>query len=126
MVAQKYGISLSSSVSAIMGCRYPADCTHVEVHTVRGLSGHRDYNSTACPGTNVYSELIGLVSKLDQSRVPIFNPESFQIDPLPTDEVMNMTLKVTQPPVNQTLSVLKNIPKKSPKSPIVKIRLSYS
>ena len=43
--------------------------------TLRAVSGHRDVNSTACPGRNLYAELDGLASEAAAIGLPkLYNP----------------------------------------------------
>ena len=132
LFAEKYGITLTSQTTALNPCKYSLDCSHVETHPIIALSGHRDYNATACPGINIYTELTWLLSKLDQQRILRKNMETPHIDPYPADEILNKELKPQDNQRNQGnqgnpgITVLCTLVKKSPKSPIVKIKLSYS
>lgn len=121
-VAEKYGITLSADAIAISQCSGDG-CKEVKTHTTRSLVGHRDLDTTACPGKNIYSEIWGFVTRLNQIRTPIYNTETSRIDTLPADEVMNMTLYV---PSVQNLTPVRAIPAAIDTSPKIKIRLSYS
>ncbi len=125
-IAEKYGITLTSQAIALNSCKYTLDCTQLETHPINALSWHRDYNATACPGINIYTELPWLLSKLDQVRILRKNTETPHIDPFPTDEILSIELKPQDNPVNPSITVLSTLIQKSPKSPIVKIKLSYS
>ncbi len=126
-VAEKYGITLSSDVTAIIPCKSGGvECREVKTHITKALVGHRDLDATDCPWINIYSEIPWLISKLDAPRKLIPNPENPSIDPIPPDEIQNMELKPPDSTVNQDTTILSTLFKKSPKSPIVKIKLSYS
>ncbi|MDD2694089.1 MAG: N-acetylmuramoyl-L-alanine amidase [Candidatus Gracilibacteria bacterium] len=120
-VAEKYGITLSADAVAISQCSGDG-CKEVKTHTTRSLVGHRDLDTTACPGKNIYSEISGFIARGNQFRTPIYNTETSRIDPIPADEVMNMMLSV---PSVQTISPsLNHITTDT--SQKIRIRLSYS
>ncbi len=125
-VAEKYGITLSSQVIALNSCRYILDCSHVETRMITALAWHRDYNATACPGVNIYNEFTWLLSKLDHERTLRKNTEIPHIDPFPPDEILSMELKPGESVGSPAISVMSILIPKSLKSPIVKIKLSYS
>ncbi len=125
-IAEKYGITLTSQAIALNSCKYTLDCTQLETHPINALSWHRDYNATACPGINIYTELPWLLSKLDQVHILRKNTETPHIDPFPPDEVLSMELKPVEKQEDPGITVLSTLIQKSPKSPIVKIKLSYS
>ncbi len=96
MMASKYGITLSDSKKWIKKCD-TAGCYPLQVVTTKSLIGHQDVGITDCPGSGIYEYIPSFLNQLDRQYSPVFNPNSWVIEPLPADQQMNRTLKVTTP-----------------------------
>ncbi len=91
-LAKQYGITLSASVDGVE-CTTPS-CETLRKITTKWLIGHRDVRATDCPWGNVYPLLQRWIAKFDTSYAPVYNPESVNIESIPANRIMNLTLKV--------------------------------
>ena len=92
MMATKYGITLSDTKKWVIKCDTPS-CYPFQIVTTKSLIWHQDVGRTDCPGSDAYGRIPDIITRLDRRLDPVLNPISWIIDPLPIDQVMNMTLK---------------------------------
>lgn len=128
-LAEKYGIDLDAPAIGIKQCSGEG-CRTVQTHTTKSLIWHKDLDATACPGKNIYALIPTWRDALRIQTSLRYNPEPSFIDPIPSDEVMNLIQK--SPTISSVNPILNNIPdliaRPSPsiRSPIFQVRLSYS
>ncbi|NRH20438.1 hypothetical protein HOO68_00120 [Candidatus Gracilibacteria bacterium] len=92
MMATKYGITLSESKKGVIKCD-TSECYPFQVVTTKSLIGHQDVGRTDCPGSDIYQYIPDFISRLNREYSPVLNPIQGTIDPLPQNQVMNMSLK---------------------------------
>lgn len=92
MMAKKYGITLTDQKKWVIKCDTSL-CYPFEVVTTKSLIGHQDVGRTDCPGSDIYEHIPDFITRLNQEYTPVLNPIQWVIDPLPQNQVMNLTLK---------------------------------
>lgn len=100
MMAKKYGITLTDQKKWVIKCDTSL-CYPFEVVTTKSLIGHQDVGRTDCPGSDIYEHIPDFITRLNQEYTAVLNPIQWVIDPLPQNQVMNLTLKE-----NVTLPIL--------------------
>lgn len=133
-LAQKYGITLSANVDGVECIN--AACDTLKKNTTKSLIGHRDVRATDCPWENVYPLITKWLTEFDTVYAPVLNPESINIEPIPSYKIMNLTLRVDPIPapivIASSLSAMKppvlkvDIPKPIRYTgPKFRVKLSY-
>ena len=110
MMAKKYGITLTDQKKWVIKC--DTSCYPFEVVTTKSLIGHQDVGRTDCPGSDIYEHIPDFITRLNREYTPVLNPIQWVIDPLPGNQVMNLTLKedVTLPVLSPPVIIV-DIPK---------------
>ena len=110
MMAKKYGITLTDQKKWVIKC--DTSCYPFEVVTTKSLIGHQDVGRTDCPGSDIYEHISDFITRLNREYAPVLNPIQWVIDPLPENQVMNLTLKedVTLPVLSPPVIIV-DIPK---------------
>jgi hypothetical protein len=91
-LAQKYGITLAANVDGVECVN--SVCDTLKKVTTKSLIGHRDVRATDCPWENVYPLIEKWITQLDRSYAPVYNPENMNIETIPTNRIMNLTLRI--------------------------------
>lgn len=130
-LAQKYGITLSNNADGVE-CVNSA-CDTLKKITTKSLLGHRDVRATDCPWENVYPFIEKWITQFNTAYAPVYNTENLHIELIPSNLIMNLTLKPTPvSPVTAVLPLMKppvlrvNIPKPITYiGPKFRVKLSY-
>jgi hypothetical protein len=102
-----------------------SECNFLKKITTLSLIGHRDVRATDCPWENVYPFIEKWIKKFDTVYAPVYNPESINIESIPTSRIMNLTLKKEVIPPKTPTIISSIIPNTRYIGPKFRVRLSY-